>query len=186
MPLENNQKTAGEMLVSGKTVFEPQQPSRIPDLRKAGITRLEALLWPRGPQKLTPYHWGTLWATHVFKNSNPLKEKAALQAAVDTLRDDAQMAYTTTDLSLPVSKTAKDSVAFQKFLAGEPIVKQFIDMFQYADVWPAVPSGGDLRALLDTAMADFYAQKVSMKDVMSNAERELQRIHDDYLAATKK
>jgi ABC-type glycerol-3-phosphate transport system substrate-binding protein len=186
MPLENNQKTAGEMLVTGKTVFEPQQPGRLPDLRKAGVTRLEALLWPRGPQRPTPYNWGTLWATFVFKNADPQKERAALQAAVDVLREDAQMAHSTLDLSMPVSKTAKDSAAYQKFLAGDPLLKQFIDMFPSCDVWPAVPSGGDMRAILDNTMADLYAQKGSSKDALANAERELQRIHDDYVAQTKR
>jgi ABC-type glycerol-3-phosphate transport system substrate-binding protein len=184
MPLENNQKTAGEMLVTGRTVFEPQQPGRLPDLRKAGITRLEALPWPRGPQKPTAYNWGTLWATFVFKNADVQKERAALQAAVDVLREDAQMAHAVVDLSLPVSKSAKDSAAFQKFLAGDPLFKQFIDMFPSCDVWPAVPSGGDMRSIVDTAMADLYAQQGSMKDAFANAERELQRIHDEYVAQT--
>ena len=186
MPLENNQKTAGEMLVVGKTVFEPQQPGRLPDLRKAGINNLEAVVWPRGPHKPTAYNWGTEWATFVFKNADPMKERAALQAAVDVLRDDAQFAHVTTDLSMPVSKTAKDSATYAKFLAGDPLVKQFIDMFPSCDVWPAVPSGGDMRAIMDTTMADLYAQKGSAKDALSNAERELQRIHDDYLAQTKR
>jgi ABC-type glycerol-3-phosphate transport system substrate-binding protein len=186
MPLENNQKTAGEMLVFGKTVFEPQQPGRLPDIRKAGINNLQAVLWPRGPHHPTPYNWGTLWATHVFKNSDPLKERAALQAAVDVLRDDAQLAHAMIDLSLPVSKTAKDSQTYQKFLAGDALLKQFIDMFPSCDVWPAVPSGGDMRNIVDSTMADLYAGKGSMQDAFANAERELQRIHDDYLAQTKK
>jgi ABC-type glycerol-3-phosphate transport system substrate-binding protein len=186
MPLENNQKTAGEMLVFGKTVFEPQQPGRLPDLRKAGINNLQAVVWPRGPHHPTAYNWGTLWATHVFKNNDPLKERAALQAAVDVLRDDAQLAACVVDLSLPVSKTAKDSATYQKFLAGDPLLKQFIDMFPSCDVWPAVPSGGDMRAIMDTTMADLYAQKGSAKDLLANAERELQRIHDEYVAQTKR
>ena len=102
------------------------------------------------------------------------------------LRDDAQFAHITADLSMPVSKTAKDSPAYAKFLAGDPLVKQFIDMFPSCDVWPAVPSGGDMRAIMDTTMADLYAQKGAAKDVLGNAERELQRIHDDYLAQTKR
>jgi ABC-type glycerol-3-phosphate transport system substrate-binding protein len=186
MPLENNQKTAGEMLIFGKTVFEPQQPGRLPDLRKAGINNLQAVLWPRGPQHPTAYNWGTLWATHVFKNSDPLKERAALQAAVDVLRDDAQLAHAVIDLSLPVSKTAKDSPSYQKFLAGDALLKQFVDMFPSCDVWPAVPSGGDMRNIVDATMADLYAGKGSMQDAFINAERELQRIHDDYLAQIKK
>jgi maltose-binding protein MalE len=90
------------------------------------------------------------------------------------------------DLSLPVSKTAKDSQAYQKFLAGDTLLKQFIDMFPACDVWPAVPSGGDMRNIVDATMADLYAGKGSMQDAFANAERELQRIHDDYLAQTKK
>ncbi|MGI8423626.1 MAG: ABC transporter substrate-binding protein [Chloroflexota bacterium] len=57
LPLENNQKTAGELLVKSQTVFEPQGAGRVPDLEKAGITRLGAVVWPRGPQRPTPYNW---------------------------------------------------------------------------------------------------------------------------------
>jgi maltose-binding protein MalE len=85
---------------------------------------------------------------------------------------------------MPVSKTAKDSAAYQKFLAGDALLKQFIEMFPSCDVWPAVPSGGDMRAIMDTTMAELYAQQGSMKDAIGNAERELQRIHDDYVAQT--
>ena len=74
----------------------------------------------------------------------------------------------------------------QMYFPGDPLLKQFIDMFPSCDVWPAVPSGGDMRAILDTTMADLYAQKGAAKDALSNAERELQRIHDEYLAQTKR
>src|SRR5262245_32937429 len=42
LPLGNNQKGAGELLGKGQTVFEPQGPYRVPDLRKAGVTRFGA------------------------------------------------------------------------------------------------------------------------------------------------
>jgi hypothetical protein len=41
-----------------------------------------------------------------------------------------------------------------------------------------------MRSIVDTTMADLYAQQGSMKDAFANAERELQRIHDEYVAQT--
>ncbi|MGI8423627.1 MAG: hypothetical protein ACR2NO_05875 [Chloroflexota bacterium] len=85
-----------------------------------------------------------------------------------------------------MTKTAKESPAYQRFLMSNPIVKQFVDMLSSCDVWLAVPSGGDMRAVVDKTMADLYAQKGAAKDAFANAERELQRIHDDYLAQSKR
>src|SRR5439155_5371209 len=157
-----------------------------PVLRDAGVTKLGAITWPRGPNKPTSYAWGTLYSSIVFKNADPAKERATLQAAVAILSDQAQMAHATTDLGMPVTKTGKDGAEYQRFLAQEPIVKQFIDLFPYCDVWPAIPSGDDMRQILDKTMLDIYGQKVGIKSAFEDAEKQLQQIHDGYVAATKK
>jgi ABC-type glycerol-3-phosphate transport system substrate-binding protein len=186
MPPGADQKTAGELMGVGKTVFEPQGPYRVPIFRANGVTRLGAVTWPRGPQKPTTFNWGTLYSSFVFRSTDPAKERATVQAAVAALSDDAQMAHATTDLGMPVTKTGKDGAEYQKFLAGEPIVKQFVDMFPSCDVWPAIPSGDEMRQIMDRTMLEIYQQKTAPKAGMEAAERELQQIHDGYLAASKK
>ena len=185
MPIGNNQKSAGELMIKGQTVFEPQGPYRVPDMRKAGVTRFGAALWPRGPQKPTPYHWGTLYSTIVFKNPDPAKQRAATQAAVGALSDEAQAAHVMADLGLPVTKSAREAPALQRFVAQEPVVKAFADMFPYCDVWPAIPSGDEMRQILDRTMLQLYEQKAGIKDAMAAAERELQGVHDAYVAQTQ-
>jgi ABC-type glycerol-3-phosphate transport system substrate-binding protein len=185
LPLGSSQKTAGELLVKGQTVFEPQGPYRIPDLRTAGVTRLGAVLWPRGPQHPTAYNWGSLYSTMVFKNQDPAKERASLEAAAAVLSDEAQAAHAMTDLGLPVTKTATAAATYQRFLAGEPVVKAFVAMFPSCDVWPAIPSGDDMRNILDSTMGDLYAQRVAMATAFEAAEKQLQQIHDGYVAQTK-
>ena len=84
------------------------------------------------------------------------------------------------------NRSEADAAENNQKSAADPLLKQFIDMFSSCDVWPAVPSGGDVRAILDNTMADVYAQKGSMKDGCAEAERELQRIHDEYVAHTRR
>src|SRR5687768_17297852 len=129
MPQGGNQKGPGELLIKRQTVFEPQGPYNLPAFRNASVTQFGAVLWPRGPQKPTAYNWGTLFSTMIFKSSDPAKEQAAQHAAVAALADEAQFAHATTDMGMPVTKSGYESAAYKRFLSGEPVVKQFIDMF---------------------------------------------------------
>ena len=76
MPLGANQKSAGELIVKGQTVFEPNGPYRLPAWKQAGVTRVEGVPFPRGPHKPTTYNWGTLYSFIVFKSTDPAKQRA--------------------------------------------------------------------------------------------------------------
>jgi ABC-type glycerol-3-phosphate transport system substrate-binding protein len=186
MPLGANQKSAGELLVKGQTVFEPQGPYRLPNLKQAGITRLAAVPFPRGPNKPTTYNWGTLYSFIVFKSPDAAKQRAAVQAALAALGDEPQAAHATADYGLPVTKTGKEAPAFRQFLTQEPLMKQFADMFPSCQVDPAIPSQGEMRATMDTTMLRIYNQEEGMKNALLGAEREIQALHDADVKASKR
>ena len=185
MPLGANQKSAGELIVKGQTVFEPNGPYRLPNWKQAGITRVEGVPFPRGPHKPTTYNWGTLYSFIVFRSPDAAKQRAAVQAALGALAPAPQAAHATADYGLPVTKTGKEAAAFRQFLAQEPLMRQFADMFPSCQVDPAIPSQGEMRAIMDTTMLRIYNQEEGMKNALLGAEREVQALHDADVKASK-
>jgi ABC-type glycerol-3-phosphate transport system substrate-binding protein len=185
MPLGANQKSAGELIVKGQTVFEPNGPYRLPVWKQAGVTRVEGVPFPRGPHKPTTYNWGTLYSFIVFKSSDPAKQRASVQAALGALADDAQAAHAVSDYGLPVTKTGKEAPAYRQYVAQEPLMKQFADMFPSCQVDPAIPSQGEMRAIMDTTMLKIYDQQEGARNALLGAEREIQALHDADLKASK-
>jgi ABC-type glycerol-3-phosphate transport system substrate-binding protein len=185
MPLGANQKSAGELIVKGQTVFEPNGPYRLPLWKQAGVTRVEGVPFPRGPHKPTTYNWGTLYSFIVFKSTDPAKQRASVQAALGALADDAQAAHAVSDYGLPVTKTGKEAPAYRQYVAQEPLMQQFADMFPSCQVDPAIPSQGEMRAIMDTTMLKIYDQQEGARNALLGAEREIQALHDADLKASK-
>ena len=186
LPLNNNQKSAGELIIKNQTVFEPNGPGRFPLWRQAGITRFQPVLFPRGPHKPTSYNWGTLYSSIVFKSANPAKQRAALQAALAVLGDEPQVAHARSDSGLPVTKTAAESTAYKQFVAQDPATKAFADMFPYCGVDPTIPSQGEMRQIMDEIMLKIYNQQVDIKNGLLDAEKRVQALHDADLAQSKR
>jgi ABC-type glycerol-3-phosphate transport system substrate-binding protein len=186
VPLNNNQKSAGELIVKGQTVFEPNGPYRFPVWRQAGVTRFQPVLFPRGPNKPTSYMWGTLYSSIVFKANDPAKQRAALQAALAILADENQLAHATSDSGMPVTKSAIDSAAYKQLVAQDPPTKAVADMFPYCGVDPTIASQGEMRQIMDENMLKIYSQQMDMKNALLDAERRVQALHDADLAQSKK
>lgn len=186
LPLNNNQKSAGELIIKNQTVFEPNGPGRFPLWRQAGVTRFQPVLFPRGPHKPTNYNWGTLYSSIVFKATDPAKERASLQLALAALADDAQVAHAKSDSGLPVTKSASETAAYKQFVAQDPPTKAFADMFPYCGVDPTIPSQGEMRQIMDEVMLKIYNQQVDIKNGLLDAERRVQALHDADLAQSKK
>jgi maltose-binding protein MalE len=166
-------------------VFEPNGAGRFPLWKEAGV-KYEPVLFPRGPHKPTSYNWGSMYSTIIFKSKDPAKQRAAVQAALGALSDDAQAAHAAADTGLPVTKSGKESPAFQSSLTRDPQLKAFADMFPYCGVDPAIPCQGEMRQIMDAMMLKIYSQQEAIKSGLQEAERQVQVIHDADLAASKK
>jgi hypothetical protein len=84
-----------------------------------------------------------------------------------------------------VTRTGKEGPAYRQFLAQEPLMRQFADMFPSCQVDPAIPSQGEMRAIMDQTMLRIYNQEEGAKNALLGAEREIQALHDADLKASK-
>lgn len=178
------QDANGELLAKGKSIFEPQGTGRFNAIRQAGVP-FEGILMPRGPQKPTPYNWGSMWSFIVFKSGDPVKQRAAAQVALACLSDEVQVKATAGNLGLPVTKSASSSAAYQQLLANDKQWKQFADMFQYTDILPAIPSYDEMATIRDEMMAKVFTGKDSVRNALAEAERQTQNLLDGDVAKLK-
>lgn len=181
IPQNHPQNANGELLAKGQAIFEPQGTGRFPVIRQAGVA-FEGILMPRGPQKPTPYNWGSMWSFIVFKNADPAKQRAAALAALGCLTDQVQVKATDGNLGLPVTRSASISAAYQQLLAQDRQWKTFAEMFQYTDILPAIPSYDDMATIRDEMMTKVYTGKDSVRNALAEAERQTQLLLDADLA----
>ncbi|HET7769871.1 MAG TPA: extracellular solute-binding protein, partial [Chloroflexota bacterium] len=184
IPQNHPQDGNGELLHKGQALFEPQGTGRFNAIRQAGVP-FEGVLMPRGPQKPTPYNWGSMWSFIVFKNGDPAKQRASALVALACLSDEVQVKATAGNLGLPVTKSASTSAAYQQLLANDKQWKQFAEMFQYTDILPAIPSYDEMGVLRDQMMTKVYKQQESVRNALAEAERLTQALLDADLAKLK-
>lgn len=184
IPQDHPQDANGELLAKGRAIFEPQGTGRFNAIRQAGVP-FEGTLMPRGPQKPTPYNWGSMWSFIVFKHSDAARQRAAALVALGCLGDEVQVKATAGNLGLPVTKSASTSAAYQQLLANDKQWKQFAEMFQNTDILPAIPSYDDMATIRDHMMTKIYTNRDSIRNALAEAERQTQTLLDADLTRLK-
>ena len=123
-----------------------------------------------------------MYSVIVLKSSDAAKQRASAIAALGALADDAQVTMCKVHLGLPASKSALDSPAYQQVLTADKQMKVFADMFSSCWILPAVPSFAQIDTLRNTMMTQVYKRQESIRNALSEAERQGQLLLDADLA----
>jgi ABC-type glycerol-3-phosphate transport system substrate-binding protein len=169
-----------EWLPEGKVAFQFAVPNRVRSWRQTGI-EFGTCFFPLGPKNTarTNYAFGSALGTAVFKNGDPRKVQAALQAGLWQTRPDAGMVFAQDGGVPPSYRHTVESAEFQA------VWKKDAESWPFYEALPGFvpelnfPRYWDAMAAVTTQLQTIWAGKTSVRDGLTEGQRLAQQILDE-------
>ena len=117
-----------------------------------------------------------------MKDTNKLKAGLSLAKFFNRASSQAKMC-TLLGTAIPVSKAVLQQKDMLEYGKNDPQWKACVDEAPYGDRAPTLPSIVKMLAVIDTAIADVFADKTSVSTALDQAQREIQQLLDSDLAS---
>ena len=167
-----------------EAVFEQNGPFRMPTYRQNGITDFGVIHHPVHPQKKVVAGYADGSEIVVFKGPPPARQAAAGRVALYLNGPYAQAQQCIRVTMVPVSKAAANAKELQDYLKTDPQHKAFVDVaFQgRSSRFPSLPSYQKIvNETITPGVADIYAQKISVRDGLTDIQQRTQVLLDEDL-----
>ena len=170
-----------EKMAEGKVVFQFAVAARVATYRQQGA-QFATTVYPMGPknaQKKNLTH-GESYGFAVFKNKDPKKQAAALQAAVWGARPDSGVVFAKTGGTPPAYKHAVESAEIQA-LKSDAEIWPFYELAPNYIPMPNFPGFAEVRSMGDMMIRDIWAQKMTVRDGLNEYTKQAQMKLDEVL-----
>ena len=169
-----------EWLPEGKVAFQFAVPNRVRSWRQTGI-EFGTCYFPLGPKNTarTNYAFGSALGTAVFKNGDPRKVQAALQAGLWQTRPDAGMVFAQDGGVPPSYRHTVEAAEFQA------VWKKDAESWPFYEALPGFvpelnfPRYWDAMAAVTAQLQTIWAGKTSVRDGLAEGQRLAQQILDE-------
>ena len=171
-----------ELMGLGKVVFEFAVAARVPRYRTEGV-QFGTCFYPTGPKNTAKKNFtqGESYGIAVFKNKDPKKQAAALQAAVWGARADSGFVFAKTGGTPPAYKHAVESAELQNEFKKDPDVWPFYELLPNYVPLPNFPGFAEVRSMGDKAINDIWLQKTPVRDGLNEYTKQAQARLDEVL-----
>jgi multiple sugar transport system substrate-binding protein len=161
-----------ELIPQNKVVFQNGVPARVPLYRRDNVP-FGTCYYPLGPRNMskTNFSHGVMYGFSVFKNKDPKRVQAALQAALWGARPESGAIFARDGGVSPSYRNILESADFQaewrKDTETWPFFEALPNMLPYL-TFPTFPTA---EPLIDAQLRDIWAGKVSVRDGLVEAQR---------------
>ena len=171
-----------ELMGQGKVVFEFAVAARVPRYRTEGA-QFGTCHYPLGPKNTAKKNFthGESYGMAVFKNKDPKKQAAALQAAVWGARADSGFVFAKVGGTPPAYKHAVESAELQAAFKSDADVWPFYELLPTYIPMPNFPGFAEVRSMGDKAVNDIWLQKTPVRDGLNEYTRLAQQKLDEVL-----
>jgi ABC-type glycerol-3-phosphate transport system substrate-binding protein len=171
-----------EKMAEGKVVFQFAVAARVQTYRQQGV-QFGTCFYPVGPKNTVKRNFthGESYGFAVFKNKDPKKQQAALQAAVWGARPDSGVVFAKTGGTPPAYKHAVESAELTSALKSDADVWPFYEALPNYIPMPNFPGFAEVRSMGDTMIRDIWAQKVQVREGLNEYTRLAQQKLDEVL-----
>jgi ABC-type glycerol-3-phosphate transport system substrate-binding protein len=171
----------GETLPLGMVVFQFAVAARAQTYRQQGA-QFGTTFYPLGPKNTAKKNFthGESYGFAIFKNKDPKKQAAALQAAVWGARADSGAVFAKTGGTPPAYKHAVESADIQA-LKSDAEIWPFYELAPNYVPMPNFPGFAEVRSMGDTMIRDIWAQKMPVRDGLNEYTKQAQMKLDEVL-----
>src|SRR5687768_10196504 len=171
-----------ELMILGKVVFEFAVAARVPLFRTQGV-QFGTAHFPLGPKNTAKKNvtHGESYGFAVFKNKDPKKQAAALQAAVWGARADSGFVFAKTGGTPPAYKHAVESPELVAAFKSDADVWPFYELLPSYIPMPNFPGFAEVRSMGDRAINDIWLQKTPVREGLNEYTKQAQLKLDEVL-----
>jgi multiple sugar transport system substrate-binding protein len=171
-----------ELMILGKVVFEFAVAARVPLFRTQGV-QFGTAHFPLGPKNTAKKNvtHGESYGLAVFKNKDPKKQAAALQASVWGARADSGFVFAKTGGTPPAYKHAVESPELTAAFKSDPEVWPFYELLPNYIPMPNFPGFAEVRSMGDKAINDIWLQKTPLREGLNEYTKQAQIKLDEVL-----
>ena len=171
-----------ELMILGKVVFEFAVAARVPLFRTQGV-QFGTTHFPLGPKNTAKKNvtHGESYGFAVFKNKDPKKQAAALQAAVWGARADSGFVFARTGGTPPAYKHAVESPELVAAFKSDADVWPFYELLPNYIPMPNFPGFAEVRTMGDRAINDIWLQKTPVREGLNEYTKQAQIKLDEVL-----
>lgn len=171
-----------ELMGLGKVVFEFAVAARVATYRQNGA-QFGTTVFPIGPKNTAKKNitHGESYGFAVFKNKDPKKQAAALQAAVWGARADSGFVFAKTGGTPPAYKHAVEAADFQSTFKSDPELWPFYELLPNFTPMPNFPGFAEVRSMGDKAINDIWLQKTPLREGLNEYTKQAQARLDEVL-----
>ncbi|MGI8424256.1 MAG: ABC transporter substrate-binding protein [Chloroflexota bacterium] len=171
-----------ELMPSGRVVFEFAVAARVPRYRNEGV-QFGTCHFPLGPKNTAKKNFthGESYGIAVFRNKDPKKQAAALQAAVWGARADSGFVFAKTGGTPPAYKHAVESPELVAAFKSDVDAWPFYELLPNYIPMPNFPGFAEVRTMGDKAINDIWLQKTPVREGLNEYTKQAQIRLDEVL-----